>query len=214
VIAPAYRGKLVAIETSTALGSVALFDGGALVLEREQRVSNAHGESLLPMLDLALREAGWTPGDVGRWGVGIGPGSFTGVRIGVALAKGIHLATGAELVGVTSLDAIAATSKGDTVIAVLAAMRGELFAQATGRIARPPVCVRIADWDEWLTGLDIGVEGAIVVGDAAPIVQGVPPRACDVGRLALTRGADDADALEPVYVRPPDITLPKPKTSS
>lgn len=212
-----FRGKLAALETSTALGSVALFEDGALVLEREQRVSNAHGESLLPMLDLALRDAGWKPSDIARWGVGIGPGSFTGVRIGVALAKGIHLATGAELVGVTSLDAIAAAAVGavgaETIVAVLAAMRGEVFAQATGRIARGPTCVRIADWDAWRASLD--APEALVIGDASPIAEGTPPHARLVGRLAMTRAADDADALEPVYVRPPDITLPKsakPKT--
>ncbi len=208
-----FRGRLAAIETSTALGSVALFEDGVLVLEREQRVSNAHGESLLPMLDQVMREVGWRPGDVARWGVGIGPGSFTGVRIGVALAKGIHLATGAELVGITSLDAIAAAAPDASaaVIAVLGAMRGEVFAQATGEIARPPECVRIDDWEAWLTALGTDAPRAALVGDAAPIVSGTPPHARLVGRLALTRTADDADALEPVYVRPPDITMPKAK---
>jgi tRNA threonylcarbamoyladenosine biosynthesis protein TsaB len=208
-----FAGKLVALETSTAVGSIALFDRGALVVAREQRVSNAHGESLLPMLDAALAEAGWSPKDVARWGVGVGPGSFTGVRIAVALAKGVHLATGAELVGVTSLDAIARTASGtagasaETVVAVLAAMRGEVFVQASGAVTRPPACVRIADWDAWLAAL--AAPGARVVGDAEPIVTGTPPTATSVGLLAQNRAADDADALEPVYVRPPDITQPK-----
>lgn len=207
------RGRLVAIETSTALGSVALFEDGALVLEREQLVRNAHGESILPMLDRALVEIGWRPADVARVAVGTGPGSFTGVRIGVALAKGIHLATGAELVGVTSLDAIAsAAPPGEgSVVAVLAAMRGEVFAQVTdaaGRVHVSPACVRVVDWEAWLAGC---APGARVVGDAPPIAEGTPPRARFVGQLALARAADDADALEPLYVRPPDITRPKPK---
>jgi tRNA threonylcarbamoyladenosine biosynthesis protein TsaB len=128
------RTRLAAIDTSTALGSVALFEGGTLVAEDARRVSNAHGESLLPMVDALFARLGWRPRDVARWGVGVGPGSFTGVRIGVATVKGIALATGAEVVGVTSLDAIAwgvhaAAEEGDAVASVVAAMKGEIFLQ-------------------------------------------------------------------------------------
>jgi len=100
--------RLAAIETSSPVGSVALFENGALVAQDEKRVSTGHGEQLLPMLDALFARNGWVPTDVTRWAVGIGPGGFTGVRIGVALAKGIVMATGADLVGVTSLDALAA----------------------------------------------------------------------------------------------------------
>jgi tRNA threonylcarbamoyladenosine biosynthesis protein TsaB len=249
-------GRLAAIETSTGLGSVALFEGGLLVAEDARRVSNAHGESLLPMLSALFERTGWTPGDVARWGVGVGPGSFTGVRIALATAKGIVLATGAELVGVTSLDALAAGLEEDVVpqgqsgvgaphearadplvASVLAAGKGELFVQVRrgGRLVLGPahvpvteVAATVAEVARDLGGGDVvGGVRMVVAGEAAQDVDwsAAPelasrvrlaveaphdlPRASAVGRIALARAADDADRLEAVYVRPPDITIPR-----
>src|SRR5262249_24311693 len=121
---------LCALDTSTALGSVALYEGERLAYEAAERVSNAHGESLMPMVARAFDAAAIRPGDVKRWCVGIGPGSFTGVRIGVATVKGIVLGTGAEIVGVTSLEAMAAlalASPSAAIVSVLSAIRGEFY---------------------------------------------------------------------------------------
>jgi len=220
--------KLAALDTSTALGSVALFDGAELVAEESQRVSNAHGESLLPMVDALFARVGWKPRDVARWAVGIGPGSFTGVRIGVATVKGIVLATGAEIVGVTSLDALAfGVDARDTPCAsVLFAMKGEVFVQVklAGDLLLAPTNVRVEDALAVLRG--VGTTGLTLAGDGAKLLDGAElpshwtvvtepphdaPRATSLGRLAMTRAADDAGALEPLYVRPPDITLPRPR---
>ena len=226
----AFRGKLVAIETSTALGSVALFDEkGAFVAEKEQRVSNAHGESLLPMVSALVAEAGWKPSEVARWGVGIGPGSFTGVRIGLATVRGIALATGAEVVGVTSLEAVAyglEAERGETVIAALSAMKGELFLQAWrgGEEVAAPTYVKVHGAAAWVAAL--GVTGGIVVGEGSRdlalgdggegwrFVTNAPhdvPRARVIGVIAAGRGPATAD-IEPLYVRPPEITKPKVAT--
>jgi tRNA threonylcarbamoyladenosine biosynthesis protein TsaB len=203
----AFTQKLVALDTSTALGSVAFFDRGEVVLEDERRVSNAHGESLLPMIDAAFARVGWAPKDVARWVVGIGPGSFTGVRIGVATVKGIQIATGAEIVGVTSLDAILAASEpAEVLVAALAAMRGEVFACSCGAVERPPVCLKVADVPPWIAS--IGARAPKVVGEAPPFCEGTPPRARFVAKAADGRPPDDPDRLEPLYVRPPEITLP------
>ena len=139
--------RIAAVETSSALGSVALVEDGRVVAEDSQRVSNAHGESLMPMVDALFARVGWKPRDVARWGVGVGPGSFTGVRIGVATVKGIAIATGAEVVGVTSLDAVAhgIDDEKRAVAAVVSAMKGELFIQVTraGVVLLPPTNVKI-----------------------------------------------------------------------
>ena len=211
--------KLVALDTSTALATIALFDDERLVVEEEHRVHNAHGESLLPALDACLARAGWTPRDVARWAVGVGPGSFTGTRAGVATVKGVALATGAEVVAVTSLDAVAHGLESDAVASALSAGRGELFVQVRDR--RAPAHVPLEGAARWI------VEGAgdartiLVAGEGATsiawpdervrVVADPPhdvPRAVAIGRLAHGRAPVDVDALEPLYVRPPDITTP------
>jgi tRNA threonylcarbamoyladenosine biosynthesis protein TsaB len=218
--------KLAAIDTSTALGTVALFDEGRLVLEDERRVSNAHGESLMPMVDALFARAGWKPADISRWAVGIGPGSFTGVRIGVATVKGIALVTGAEVVGVTSLDALAQGIETEgLVVSVLSAMRGEMFVQvvAGGVFLLPPTSWKIEEATKRLVDV-VKDRASLLVGEGARLLElaRLPagarivaepphdaPRASSVGRLAMTRPPDDADALEPLYVRAPDITSPR-----
>jgi tRNA threonylcarbamoyladenosine biosynthesis protein TsaB len=218
--------RIAAIDTSTALGSVALVEDGRLVAEDARRVSNAHGESLLPMVSAVFDGAGWTPAQIGRWAVGIGPGSFTGCRIALATAKGITLVTGAEIVGVTSLDAVAyGLAEEGLVVSVVPGGKGELFLQARrdGRLVLPPCHVRVGHVAATVAALD--ADGPVAVaGEAAAevswtalgrrvsLVIAAPndlPRASAIARLALGRPAEDADALEPLYVRAPDITAPK-----
>jgi tRNA threonylcarbamoyladenosine biosynthesis protein TsaB len=207
--------KLAAIDTATALGSVALFEDGVLVGEDSQRVS--------------IARAKWRPLEVARWAVGVGPGSFTGVRIGVATAKGIAIATGAELVGVTSLDAIAYgvdAADDETVVSLLDAMKGELYVQARlrGALVLAPINVGVAHVASLLAG--IACARMILVGEAGGTfdASSLPfpttrlhapphdvPRASSVARIAMTRAPDDPDAVEPLYVRLPDITKPRAK---
>lgn len=220
--------RLAALDTSTTLGSVALFEDGVLVAEDARRVSNAHGESLLPMLSALFERVGWKAADVARWGVGLGPGSFTGVRIAVATAKGIALATGAELVGVTSLDALAEGVSATVVASVVAAGKGEVFVQvrAGERMSFGPAHVPVGEVAARVVAAAMHAGGPlVVVGEAARDVDWSAagaavslriepphdlPHASAVGRLALARPAEDADDLEPIYVRPPEITMPKP----
>jgi tRNA threonylcarbamoyladenosine biosynthesis protein TsaB len=215
------KRKLVAVDTSTALGSVALFEDGRILHEIEHRVSNAHGESLLPLVEQALATVGWKPKDVERWGVGIGPGSFTGTRIAVSTVKGVVLATGAEVVGVTSLEAIAAgavAAPGETLACALDAGKGELYVQIANN---PPthVLARLAAPFFAAEAARCGVRSWLVVGSGASLVDwaSVPdqparllveaphdvPHARAIALLAAAGAPIDADALEPLYVQPP-----------
>lgn len=218
--------KLCAIDTSTALGSVALFEDERLVAEDARRVSNAHGESLLPMVDAIFAKAGWRPADVERWCVGIGPGSFTGVRIGVATVKGIVLGTGAEIVGVSSLEALAALvpDRAKPIVAAVAAIRGELYLEVAGSARSEPVCLAPDAIEAWLEGIapSAVAPAVVLVGEAAEKIPPLPsrtmtllsagdhalPHARGVAIVGRGRAAEPVDLLEPIYVRAPEITTP------
>jgi len=220
--------RLAAIDTSTALGSVALFEDGELVASETARVSNAHGESLLPMVGALFERVSWRAADVERWAVDVGPGSFTGVRIGVATVKGVALAVGSEVVGVTSLDALAHGLDGErVVVSLVAGGKGEVYVQARrgGRVLLAPshvavgdVALRVFDLAAGAPVVAAGEPASAVdwsrLGDRIAFALESPhdlPHASAVGRIAQGRTPDDADALEPLYVRPPDITLGPPR---
>ncbi len=220
--------RLCAVDTSTALGSVALYEDERLVAEEARRVSHAHGESLLPMIDALFARTGWKPKDVARWCVGIGPGSFTGVRIGVATVKGIVLGTGAELVGVSSLEALAAPAmeqmdqEEGEVLAAVDAIRGEVYLQLVGPKTSEPVCLAPDAIAPWLDALSAGAD-LVLVGEAAAKIpelagrtlvrrtegENALPHARGVALVGRTRTPAAPELIEPLYVRPPEITMPR-----
>jgi len=178
---------LAAVETSSSALSVALFRDGQLVatLSREGR-----GDAIVSMIDELLAAHGVGVRDVTRWACDVGPGSFTGVRSGVATVKGIAFATGAEIVGVTAFDAL---SEGRAAAVILEAGKGEVY-------------YRIGEGEPGHAPLDV-VRGMIKEGQTV-IGPGVVPRAEAIGRVALGRAPSDVDRLEPLYVRAPDLTRP------
>ncbi|RMH42059.1 MAG: tRNA (adenosine(37)-N6)-threonylcarbamoyltransferase complex dimerization subunit type 1 TsaB [Deltaproteobacteria bacterium] len=124
--------KLLAIDTSTWTTSVAVVCPAGVVVQRERAV-DTHSDVLLALVDDALHAAGMTPADLDGVAVGAGPGSFTGLRIGMATAKGLCFALGVPLWTVSSLAALARDAgphPGRTVIAALDAKKSEVFAAA------------------------------------------------------------------------------------
>ena len=214
--------KLVAIETSTPIGSIALFENGALVAESEERASNAHGESIVATLASLLEKSKWRARDVERWAVGIGPGSFTGTRIGVSTVKGIAIASGADVVAVSAFDAVSegvSVEEGEASAVFLDAQRGEVFVHSTH--IKEPIFAMISKIPELVGAwraprlVAIGAGAKLVDFSATPRVRMVAdaphdvPHARTIATIAMTRSPTPVDTLEPLYVRPPDVTVSK-----
>lgn len=212
--------RVLGIETSCQRGSVALVEGDRVVAAAHHDEPNRHGECLLPLIDGLLGECGWSRQDVERIGVGVGPGSFTGLRVGIALATGMSLGLGVPLVGVGSLQALAAghpSSDARMRIVVRDARRDEYFIAAYdpfGVELRAPAAIPQAQALEHVRTL---------VDDGAPyVVLGTPfaelpcevseftrdPDARAVALLAQTFDPGLHPAL-PHYVRGPNAIRPQ-----
>jgi tRNA threonylcarbamoyladenosine biosynthesis protein TsaB len=121
---------LLAIDTSTRQASIALYEPGrGLLAEQSWFSNNRHTEELMPGIAGLLRLLGAMPRDLSAVGVAIGPGSFTGLRVGLAAAKGLALAQGLKLAGVPTLDITAYPHEGQPVpvIAIAQAGRGRVY---------------------------------------------------------------------------------------
>ena len=208
---------LLAVETATAAPSLALWRGDALVCERATDPGNT-SEVLLPALDALLADAGVALAAVTGFALSIGPGSFTGLRIGLATVKGLAFGTERSVIAVPTLAAIAGHASGpEPVAAVLDARRGEVYAAgfASGESAAwlPEGVIPIEVLAERLpVGCRVVGEGAALCADAlrgAAVTLSHPPyletTARHVARLAArawSRGeARPAAGLVPRYLR-------------
>lgn len=121
--------KILALDTSTSTASVALCDGGRPLAEAGLAVGRKRGEHLPDAIAWLLSTLGMKPAEVEGFAVGLGPGSFTGLRSGLALIKGLALAGGQPVFGVSSLEALAAAAgHRGPVLAVIDAHKGEVYA--------------------------------------------------------------------------------------
>lgn len=225
---------VLGLDTSTKSAGVAIIAGGK-ILGRLERPGSSHGGALPGAVDELLRASGLAIADIGAIAVGIGPGSFTGLRIGISYAKGIAMATGCALVGVPSFDAIASAaherhniSSGRLVGVVVDARKGEVYAT----LYRVVVDGLEKLSEESVVALDNlasrMAEDATFIGDdrakdAAALVQsrGYRVAVFNTGELNLrgvcvaalggaqfARGETDrAASLEPLYIRTPEATF-------
>ncbi|WP_129626269.1 tRNA (adenosine(37)-N6)-threonylcarbamoyltransferase complex dimerization subunit type 1 TsaB [Candidatus Oscillochloris fontis] len=131
---------LVAIDTATTITGLALCQHGDLLAEAAWHSGRNHTAQLLPQLDLLLRHVGATPADLGAVAVALGPGSWSGLRVGLSVAKGLALAADLPLIGISSLEALAyQQQRRGLPIYPLIRLGRERFASAT---------FRFTDWIE------------------------------------------------------------------
>lgn len=215
--------RLLAVETSSLAGGVALLDDEAVRGEYGLDVRVTHSERLMPAIDRLLRDAGWRPEDLEGLAVAVGPGSFTGLRIGLSAVKGLALALGVPVAPVPTLDAMAAVLPYATlpVCPVLDARKGEVYCS----LYRWEEDHMRREWDYLAlapTALARRLtEPVLLLGDGAGAVDSVHarlapphrrrPSAAAVGVLGLDlmrRGASvPATDLLPLYLRPSEAEL-------
>jgi len=224
---------VLAFDTATpaTVVAVAAPDGTLLAERRDDPAPGqrpGHSPLLLALSDAALRDAGLSWSAVDRIGVGVGPGSFTGLRIGVATARALAQGLGAELAAVSTLEVLALGARAHggargPVLAVIDARRGEAFvaawdaaggpllAPAAWRPERLADAVALADgpWQAVGDGAvrfraNLEAAGIAVAGDEEPVHR---VAAGPLARLAAEGPSVDRDALVPEYVRAPDAQL-------
>lgn len=190
---------MLAVESTAAIASAALLQDGVLLAEREADAGKKHAETLLPLIDALLEDNGFTIAQIDVFAVDVGPGSFTGVRIGVSLVNALAFAAGKQVIPVDSLETLA-LSAGETsrpVAAMIDARNGNAYAALyqAGEALIEPCATEIMEFAAKLP------QDVLFVGDVKT-KEKTFPRAGFVAFAAqqhLSRAAQEAD---PIYLRP------------
>lgn len=218
--------RVLAVDTTTPRGSLAVVGDEGVLAEARVVTAEGHSRWILPAVDALLRGLGIAATDLAAFAVATGPGSFTGIRVGVSSVQGLALAAGRPCVGRPALDVLgeAAGAQPGLVVALMDAFRGEVYSAvySAGALTGER---RVGPLAEVLRGL---APGTVFVGDAVParreeigsVVRGaVFPEidlflAAALGRSALRDVSEgrttSASALRPLYLRGADIRPPRP----
>jgi tRNA threonylcarbamoyladenosine biosynthesis protein TsaB len=229
---------ILAFDTATPCARVAVLSPDGSCLAAAEKVATRHSSNLLHLCDEVLTAAGATVAGLAAIACGAGPGSFTGLRVGMAVAKGLALADATPLLLVSSLDALAAdlmnAGLAELVLPCIDAGKGQVYGRLYRRAGETPTPMGDADWilapEDLCRLVQAQAAGATVLAggngldryaeifrtqlgaaSVQPCIAG--PSALAVGRLALARLSrgerDDLATSVPRYGRPPDITKPK-----
>ncbi|MEW5686500.1 MAG: tRNA (adenosine(37)-N6)-threonylcarbamoyltransferase complex dimerization subunit type 1 TsaB [Pseudomonadota bacterium] len=206
---------VLGLDTCLNACSVAVLDGETVLAHASEAMARGHQERLAPMAQAVMAEAGLSFDRVERIGATVGPGSFTGLRVGVAFAKGLGSALGVPAVGVGSLEALAAEARG-LVAAVIDARRDQAYLQVfeDGHALMAPDVLPTGTAAARLAELAMGRpltlvgSGAPLLADVAPGAVVLTPEGCDARHVARLAAARAAAPIRPLYLRAPDAKLP------
>lgn len=217
--------RLLAFDTSTAACSAAVWQDGRVLARRFAAMARGQSEALVPMVQEVMAEAGLGYADIDLIGVTVGPGAFTGVRIGLATARAMGLAAGKPVAGLLTTEAIAAAvpdreRQGHVLVVAVDAKRADVFVQAFAADLTPlgPVQGMLPEVVPGRFGgpLLLAGDGAerlrpVLPESAVSSASGLPDAAVVAAVLAERWPRGAALPAEPVYLRPPDVTLPGSK---
>jgi tRNA threonylcarbamoyladenosine biosynthesis protein TsaB len=226
---------ILALDTTTKAGSIAVVHDGVVRVEREGDPAITHGQRLPAELAMALDEAGMAIDNVDLFAVAAGPGSFTGLRVGIATIQGLAMARRKRVVAVSALEALAraATNADRPIAAWMDAQRGEVFAALYApdgcALLIPPVAAVPADvLTAWAGAPHLAQ--SIFIGDGAVrhravvhdvlgggvAVEAPPPLAGLIGQIASDNPgrADLPHAIVPIYVRKSDAELARARRAA
>lgn len=213
--------RLLVIDTALGACTTAVFEDGRLLSVRFEPMTKGHQERLGGLVRDAMAEAGGGFDALDRIGVTVGPGSFTGLRVGMAFAQGLGAALNRPVLGLSTLDALAASlSQADAfTVALIDARRGQVYARLFdgGRPVGPDAALTLEDAAGRIR--DLGRPARLVGGGAPVLVQAFPdletalvdPRAApspEALALLTARADPAASSPRPLYLRAPDATPP------
>lgn len=221
--------KVLAIETATPASSVALAEGRQIVASAARVDRMGHSAFLVPAIDFCFDQAGWRPDDLDAVVVDVGPGLYTGIRVGIATAQGLAAAVGVPLLTAVSLDAIAlrAATGRRHIWAVVDVRRGELavasYHPVPGGVVKdaPP---EVVTQDELRAALESDPKDVLLVGDTGAIrddtlrglhrvKKGGPHHPQAEALIETTAAALESDEMphpdevRPMYLREPDVQI-------
>jgi len=209
---------VLGLDTANGACSAAVVRDGVVLATLSEPMTRGHQERLAPLVREAMDQASVAFADLDRIGATVGPGSFTGLRVGLAFAKGLALALGKPCIGVGSLEALAASQPGPGLTAaVIDAKRGQVYLQlfdggaalmAPDALPVELAAARIAEL--WRGGpARLVGPGAALLAGVAPGIQVIERPAPDPVALCALAAARPADVpARPLYLRAPDAKLP------